>query len=67
MVIGNRGETIEEKCIRHLQEARDQIEGWGKELLFAREKSDKQYEKYCELMIRILENTIRDIEKFKTC
>lgn len=64
MIVGSRDETIEEKRIRHMREAREQIEGWSKEMLFAKEKSDSSYEKYCELMIQILKNTIKNIEEF---
>lgn len=64
MVVGHRDETLQEKNLRHMKEMEVDIEGWKKELEFAKKISDKMYENYCMIMIQICENTISRLEEF---
>lgn len=66
MVVGQRGETLQEKNFRHINEMKTDIEGWKRELDLAKEISDKVYEEYCTVMIQICTNTIICLEEFAT-
>lgn len=63
MVVGNRTETIEEKNKRHIKEILQDISAWEKELEYAKNKSDKKYETYCEAILCICENTLNELKK----
>jgi len=39
--------------------------GWERELDFAIKHKNSKYEEYCKLMIKIAENTLRDLKSFK--
>lgn len=66
MVVGQRGESLQEKNLRHIKEMETDIEGWKRELDLAKEMSDKMYEDYCTIMIQICKNTIIYLEEFAT-
>lgn len=65
MTVGERGESIEEKRKRHIKESQDQIDGWKNELQYAISHKDIQYEKYCEFMIKVWENTLEKLNEFQ--
>lgn len=64
MVIGNRGETVEEKRQRHIKEIEESKLGWTYELRYAIEKKDEEYIRYCKIMIKIMENTLKTLKEF---
>lgn len=64
MVVGDKNETLEEKNSRHIKEMESDIKGWKYESEHAKKMLDNTYEKYCEIMIKICENTIRELQAF---
>ena len=63
MIAGTREESFEEKTQRHISETRNTIVGWENELKYATEKGDKEHEDYCNQMLVIWQNTLRDLEE----
>lgn len=63
MIVGKRGESVEDKRLRHIKETKEDKEGWQRELQYAIEHEDLKYEKYCRVMINIMDNTLKELEK----
>lgn len=66
MIVGERSETIEEKTIRHYEEINSELDGWKRELNYARNERNSEYEDFCILMIEICENTVLHLKEFAT-
>lgn len=64
VIVGERGETLQEKNIRHIKEMELDIEGWKNELDYSKKVANKMYEDYCLMMIAICENTISSLKRF---
>lgn len=66
MLIGTRKETVREKYVRHMNEAKENVEAWKNELSTAKTyyEDDIQYQSYCEFMIQMWENTLQKLEAF---
>lgn len=65
MTIGEREESIEEKVKRHTKEAEAKIDGWNRELQYAINQKDSQYQSYCEFMIKIWNNTLEQLNNYE--
>ena len=65
MTIGEREESIEEKVKRHTKEAEAKIDDWNSELQYAINHKDSKDEAYCELMIKIWNNTLEQLNKYE--
>jgi len=63
MVVGDRKETIEEKNKRHIKEISQDIIAWEKELEYAKNKRIRKYEVYCDAMLSVCENTLKELKK----
>lgn len=64
MVVGQRGENLEQKTIRHFKEMKDEMDCWKNEFTIAKNGRNTDYEDFCIMMIRICENTISYLEDF---
>lgn len=65
MIAGKREETVEDKRLRHIKEIKEDKEGWKRELQYAIENEDAKLEKYCRVMIKIMDNTLVELEKYE--
>ncbi len=65
LIVGERGESIEEKVKRHIEEATAQIDSLNNELQYAISHEDSQYKSYCELMIKVWKNTLEQLNKYE--
>lgn len=65
MTIGERTEEPKAKRNRHINEMTEEKKGWERELDFAIKHKNSKYEEYCKLMIKIAENTLKDLKSFK--
>lgn len=67
MIVGIRNESIENEIRRHKSEAEENLKAWKKELKFAQSKGDDieyiKYKKYCEIMIKMWENTLKELDE----
>ena len=64
MIVGKREEPFYDKVKRHIKECEEEKNGWEKEFQYAIKTNDESYKNYCNFMIKTLDNTIYELNKY---
>lgn len=65
MIDRNPIESYEEKIKKHIKELENDIKGCENEIKRSKNKKDKKTEKYWSLLMKIFENTLKELKKIK--